>query len=222
VVAPLPSRGEPGELRDGDGLGRRPGGFYVRVAKPLLDRVGAAVALVVLAPLIGVVALAVRVTLGRPVLYRQQRVGLGGRPFDVYKFRTMRHDRRRRQVPVTHERRTNHKRSDDPRHTRVGRLLREWSLDELPQLWNVLQGEMSLVGPRPELVELVERYEPWQHRRHAVKPGLTGLWQVSARGDGPMQLHCDLDIAYVESVSLRTDLGLLARTIPALLARRGY
>ena len=198
------------------------GGAYVRVVKPAIDRIGAMVALVALAPLIGAVALGVRFRLGRPVIYRQRRVGLGGGTFEVYKFRTMQEDRRRRQVPVPHERRCSHKTPDDPRHTRFGRLLREWSLDELPQLWNVLRGEMSLVGPRPELVELVARYEPWQHRRHAVKPGLTGLWQVAARGDGPMQLHCDLDLAYVDAVSLRTDLALLARTLPALLARRGH
>lgn len=194
---------------------------YVRFVKPCIDRVGGAVLALVLAPLTAVVALAVRCSLGPGVIFKQRRVGRGGEPFDVYKFRTMAHDRRRRQQPIADDRRRVHKSDEDPRHTGVGRVLRKWSLDELPQLWNVLRGEMSLVGPRPELVEVVERYEPWQHRRHAVKPGLTGLWQVSRRGDGMMYLHTDVDLEYVDSVGFLTDLGILLRTIPATLSRRG-
>ena len=111
--------------------------------------------------------------------------------------------------------------TDDPRHTRVGRFLRKWSLDELPQFWNVVRGDMSLVGPRPELVEIVARYEPWQHQRHVVKPGLTGLWQVSSRGTGMMHLHTDIDLEYIETMGPITDLKILLRTIPATLRRRG-
>ena len=110
---------------------------------------------VVLLPLIAVVAVAVRVSLGSPVFFRQRRVGRDDRVFDVYKFRTMGQDRRREQAPVPQDRRQTHKSEADPRHTGVGRFLRKWSLDELPQLWNVVRGDMSLVGPRPELVEIV-------------------------------------------------------------------
>jgi lipopolysaccharide/colanic/teichoic acid biosynthesis glycosyltransferase len=210
--------------------GRRPGhhgpvrvprGPYVRVVKPLFDRVVGFCIFLVFLPLTAVVALAVRISLGSPVIFRQPRVGRNDEPFDVYKFRTMGHDRRRAQQPVEPDRRQIHKSTDDPRHTRVGRCLRRWSLDELPQFWNVVRGDMSLVGPRPELVEIVERYEPWQHQRHAVKPGLTGLWQVSSRGTGMMHLHTDIDLEYIETMGFATDLKILFRTIPATLARRG-
>jgi lipopolysaccharide/colanic/teichoic acid biosynthesis glycosyltransferase len=103
----------------------------------------------------------------------------------------------------------------------VGRFLRKSSMDELPQFWNVVRGEMSLVGPRPELVEIVNRYEPWQHQRHVVKPGLTGLWQVTTRGSGMMHLHTDIDLEYIQTIGLRTDLRILLQTIPATLQRKG-
>lgn len=115
-------------------------------------------------------------------------------------------------------RRRNHKSPDDPRHTQLGRLLRASSLDELPQLVNVLRGELSLVGPRPELPEVVAGYEPWQHARHAVKPGLTGIWQITDRANGePMHLHVGRDLEYVKRISARTDLGILLLTVPVLL-----
>ncbi len=166
-------------------------------------------------------AVAVRVSLGAPVFFRQPRVGRNDRVFDVYKFRTMGQDRRRDQAPVPEDRRQTHKSEADPRHTGVGRFLRKWSLDELPQLWNVVRGDMSLVGPRPELVQIVSRYEPWQDQRHYVKPGLTGLWQVSSRGEGMMHLHTDIDIEYIETMGPITDLKILALTLPATLKRRG-
>jgi lipopolysaccharide/colanic/teichoic acid biosynthesis glycosyltransferase len=200
---------------------RVPRGPYVRVIKPAFDRVAGFCIFVLLLPLTAVVALAVRISLGSPVIFRQPRVGRNDERFDVYKFRTMAHDRRQQQKPVEQDRRQNHKSTDDPRHTRVGRFLRKWSLDELPQFWNVVCGDMSLVGPRPELVEIVARYEPWQHQRHAVKPGLTGLWQVSSRGSGMMHLHTDIDLEYIETMGFVTDLKILFRTIPATLARRG-
>ena len=122
-----------------------------------------------------------------------------------------------RRAPEGSRRRT-HKTPDDPRHTRLGRFLRAYSLDELPQLVNVLRGELSLVGPRPELPEVVAGYEPWQHARHGVKPGLTGLWQTTDRASGePMHLHVDRDLEYIERVSARTDLWILALTVPVLL-----
>jgi lipopolysaccharide/colanic/teichoic acid biosynthesis glycosyltransferase len=198
------------------------GGFYVRVGKPLFDRVVGLVLTLLLLPIVILVAIAVRLSLGSPIIFRQRRVGRGGREFNVYKFRTMRQDRRPSHATEADDRRRTHKSEKDPRHTRVGRTLRKWSLDELPQLWNVLKGDMSLVGPRPELVEVVARYEPWQHRRHAVKPGLTGLWQVSRRGSGMMHLHTDVDIEYVDSIGFLTDLKILLRTIPATLSRRGH
>ena len=199
------------------------GELYRRFGKPLLDRVGAALLLVVLVPVLAAVAVAVLVTLGRPVLFIQQRVGLDGRTFGVVKFRTMHPDRRRQRLPyVGPERRREHKAAHDPRHTRLGRLLRAWSLDELPQLWNVLRGDMSLVGPRPELVDVVARYAPWQHARHQVKPGITCLWQISERGDTPLHECTHLDLAYVARLSLREDLRILLATLPAALgARRG-
>jgi lipopolysaccharide/colanic/teichoic acid biosynthesis glycosyltransferase len=118
------------------------------------------------------------------------------------------------------ERRRTHKHPNDPRLTVLGRFLRKWSLDELPQLWNVVRGDMSIVGPRPELTEIVSGYEPWQHDRHRVKPGLTGLWQVRARGDGPMHERTDLDVNYAARVLFRTDFKILLLTVPTVLGRR--
>jgi lipopolysaccharide/colanic/teichoic acid biosynthesis glycosyltransferase len=195
---------------------------YDRAVKPLLDVVGALVLSLLTLPIVIVVALAIRFTLGSGVLYRQARVGQDGRIFTMYKFRTMRPDRRCRRASFDgDERRRCHKRDDDPRHTSLGRFLRRSSLDELPQLWNVLRGDMSLVGPRPELVEVVARYEPWQHRRHAVKPGITGLWQVSERAGGLAYEGVHLDIEYLRCRSFRTDCSVLLRTIPVTLRRNG-
>ena len=198
-----------------------PRGAYIHYVKPAIDRTVGAVLLVAALPILGVVAFAVRRRIGSPVLFRQARCGRDGEPFDVMKFRTMRADRRMSRDPVAEDRRVTHKSDEDPRHTDLGRRLRKWSLDELPQLWNVVRGEMSLVGPRPELVDIVARYEPWQHQRHLVRPGLTGLWQISRRGEGLMHLYTDIDLEYVATVSLRTDLKILMRTIPAALSRSG-
>jgi lipopolysaccharide/colanic/teichoic acid biosynthesis glycosyltransferase len=195
---------------------------YERTVKPVLDFMVAAVLLLLFAPVLAAVALAVRLQLGKGVLFLQQRVGLDGQPFTVYKFRTMRHDRRAadRSFAGT-DRRQAHKCDDDPRHTSLGRLLRKLSLDELPQLVNVLRGEMSIVGPRPELVSVVAAYEPWQHRRHRVKPGLTGLWQVTTRGQGRlMKDDTQVDLDYVECISLRTDATILVKTVPVLVFGR--
>ncbi len=194
---------------------------YARFVKPVLDRVLAGLLLVVSLPLLAAVAVAVRASIGSPVLFTQRRVGRHGRVFRIYKFRTMRPDRRVSRQPYDGpERRLLHKTRHDPRLTRLGSLLRRLSLDELPQLWNVLRGQMSMVGPRPELVEIVEqRYQPWQHERHRVKPGLTGLWQISARDEAPMYERTQLDLDYVQAMSLMTDLRILLVTVKALLGR---
>jgi lipopolysaccharide/colanic/teichoic acid biosynthesis glycosyltransferase len=146
----------------------------------------------------------------------------------LHKFRTMHPDRRASCAASTRsefdgdDRRITHKHPDDPRLTPVGQTLRKWSLDELPQLYDVLKGTLSIVGPRPELESIVANYEPWQHARHAVKPGLTGLWQIKARGDGEMHEHTDLDIEYAQKVTLRGDLKIMLLTLPAILTRKGY
>jgi lipopolysaccharide/colanic/teichoic acid biosynthesis glycosyltransferase len=203
----------------------KPRSGYQNTLKPAMDAVGAILLLIVAALPMLLIGIAVRVSLGPPNIFRQTRVGQNGKLFTVYKFRTMIVDRRVGQYALLEvDRRESHKCDDDPRVTRLGRLLRRWGLDELPQLWNVLRGDMSLVGPRPEIPSIVADFAPWQHERHAVKPGLTGFWQVYARGDGTMmQERTDLDIAYVHSIGLRTDLKVLVLTIPAILGlKRGY
>jgi lipopolysaccharide/colanic/teichoic acid biosynthesis glycosyltransferase len=202
---------------------RSAGVGYQRFVKPVIDCSAAFVGLVLLLPVAAVVALIVRIDLGSGVLFRQRRVGLHGREFTVLKFRTMLHESpagaRQGSCPEH-----GHKCPNDLRHTRTGKLLRKLSLDEIPQLVNVLRGEMSLVGPRPELPEIVARYEPWQHERHEVKPGLTGLWQVTERGNGKLMWQATTpDVVYARTISLRTDLSILARTLPALLGtNRGH
>lgn len=221
VVADGPPPQAPGALTSvGSG---RAGGLYGSVAKPVIDFVGAMVLFLVLIPVLLAVAVAVRIHLGKGVIYRQQRVGRSGTHFTMYKFRSMQPDRRKAQVPFSGvDRRVCHKRDDDPRHTSLGRFLRKSRLDELPQLWNVVRGQMSLVGPRPELPHVVEGYAPWQHERHQLKPGLTGYWQVSERAAGGLAFEgVDLDIDYLREVSFLTDCRLLLRTIPVALRRSG-
>jgi lipopolysaccharide/colanic/teichoic acid biosynthesis glycosyltransferase len=197
-------------------------GAYCRVVKPVFDALAGFVLLMLFLPVLLLVALMVRLKLGKHVLYRQQRIGRDGRPFVMYKFRTMQPDRRQAARPFEgSDRRVSHKRDDDPRHTPVGRFLRRSSLDELPQLWNVVMGHMSLVGPRPELPQVVAEYQPWQHERHQVKPGLTGFWQVSERAGGLAHEGVHLDIDYLRRLSLWTDIGVLLRTVPVTLRRTG-
>ena len=197
-------------------------GAYVRIWKPGADRILAVMLILLSAPVMALLAVMIRVTLGQGVLFRQSRIGQHGRPFNVLKFRTMLPERRRAQVPIPFpDRRCTHKAKNDPRHTSVGRFLRRWSLDELPQLFNVVRGQMSLIGPRPELPSVVARYEPWQHVRHSVKPGMTGLWQVVARGVDPMEERIDLDIYYAQSLCRALDLKILMATARAVIVRRG-
>jgi lipopolysaccharide/colanic/teichoic acid biosynthesis glycosyltransferase len=196
---------------------------YERFFKPLIDKVLAFVLLIVFSPILLVVGVMVARSLGSPIVLRQRRVGKNGERFVLHKFRTMHPDRRSGGRDFDgDDRRITHKHPDDPRLTPVGQTLRKWSLDELPQLWDVLKGTLSIVGPRPELEHIVANYQPWQHDRHVVKPGLTGLWQIKARGDGEMHEHTDLDIEYVQNVTLRGDLKILLLTLPAILTRKGY
>ncbi len=199
-------------------------GIYEWAVKPVLDRLAGLTLSLLSLPLVIVIVPLIWSTLGRPAVFKQQRVGRFGREFTVYKFRTMEADRRAEHEPITHiDRRVNHKSTSDPRHTDLGRFLRKWSLDEIPQLWNVALGNMSLIGPRPELPTIVGRYEPWQHQRHEVRPGLTGLWQVTARGDAPMHEATDIDVNYVENVTFREDLKIMVLTPAAVLgSRKGH
>ena len=216
-----------GEERDTKHLASAHADRRVELAvKRLMDIVGAAAALVLLAPVLGLVALGIMVAQGRPVLFRQPRAGLGGRPFLIAKFRTMRvgaddeRDALRDRNEVTGTAAA-FKLTDDPRITRIGRFLRRSSLDELPQLWNVLRGEMSLVGPRPHPFDDVTRYEPWHLRRLSMKPGITGLWQVSARSDADFDRWVALDLEYIDNWSILLDLKVALKTIPALLRAEG-
>jgi lipopolysaccharide/colanic/teichoic acid biosynthesis glycosyltransferase len=196
---------------------------YRRIVKPVGDRVLGTLLLLVMAPLFIAVAGLVSLTLGSGVLYRQRRVGKDNRAFTMYKFRTMAPDRRIRHEPHDGiDRRVRHKCDDDPRHTRCGRALRKWSLDELPQLWNVVVGDMSLIGPRPELAEVVMEHDLLDHPRNLVKPGITGLWQVSSARDELLYDNLEYDVAYVSDIGLWTDVKILAGTPGAVLARRGH
>ena len=195
------------------------------ILKRILDVVGSAIGLVVLSPVLLGAAVAIRVLDGGPVLFRQTRVGLHGRPFTIYKFRTMVPGAEERLEEVRHlNERTGaaFKVSDDPRMTSVGRRLRRTSIDELPQLWNVLTGTMSLVGPRPPLPEEVAEYDVWHRRRLSMKPGITGLWQVEARHDPRFDRFVEHDLVYIDSWSLWLDVKILLRTVPALLTHVGH
>ncbi|MFJ8881875.1 sugar transferase [Streptomyces sp. NPDC102402] len=192
--------------------------------KTVVDRAGAALGLLVLAPLFFGVALAVRLSSPGPVFHRQTRHGRHNRPFTMWKFRTMVADAeaRREQLSTANESEgPMFKMRRDPRVTRIGHALRRTSVDELPQLLNVLRGDMSLVGPRPPLPEEVSHYDERELRRLAVRPGLTGLWQVSGRSDLSWQETVSLDLWYVDNWSVTTDMGLLARTVRAVTDGRG-
>jgi lipopolysaccharide/colanic/teichoic acid biosynthesis glycosyltransferase len=198
-------------------------GFHEQFVKPVFDRLIGSVLLVMASPVIAGAALALRPQIGDgEVLLGQERVGRHGKPFKMYKLRTMRPDRRRRQVPFDGpDRRSCHKSVADPRHTPRGLIVRSLSIDELPQLWNVVKGEMSLVGPRPELVSQVQLHGLHDHPRHRVKPGVTGLWQVSQDRNRPIHEHLEPDVAYMLHITFWGDLTILARTVRAVVSGHG-
>ena len=193
-------------------------------AKQVVDRAGAGIGLLLLAPVLLAIATGDPLRQPGPVLFRQVRVGENGKPFTIFKFRTMRVDAEHVLADLIHLNESEgplFKLRDDPRVTRVGRVLRKLSVDELPQLANVVSGSMSLVGPRPPLPSEVEEYTRVERRRLLVKPGLTGLWQVGGRSELGWADSVQLDIRYVESWSLPLDLRILARTIPAVVRGTG-
>lgn len=192
--------------------------------KRAIDLVTSATGLVLASPLFLLVALAIKLESRGPVLFRQTRIGRGGKSFTLYKFRSMKAGAEEEKpvlADLDQAQGLYFKIRNDPRTTRVGRFLRRTSLDELPQLVNVLRGEMSLVGPRPALPEEVEKYEEWHKRRLEVQPGLTGMWQVMGRSDLPFDEMVMLDLYYIENWSLWLDLKILLRTVPSVLTGRG-
>jgi lipopolysaccharide/colanic/teichoic acid biosynthesis glycosyltransferase len=198
--------------------------LYRRGGKRLLDVVLASVGMLVAVPLLAVAAVAIKLDSPGPVFHRATRVGKGGRRFTFLKLRSMRADAEELRGLLLHRNITQgptFKLHDDPRVTRVGRILRKTSLDELPQLFHVVAGEMSLVGPRPPFPEEVEHYESWMRRRLETRPGLTCLWQIRGRSDLPFDEWMALDVEYVEHCSLALDLRILLLTVPAVISGRG-
>jgi lipopolysaccharide/colanic/teichoic acid biosynthesis glycosyltransferase len=192
--------------------------------KRVLDITGALVGIVLTCPVLVVAGLLILIEDGGPLLFRQTRIGKNGRPFCILKIRTMKvgAEKQLDQVlPLNILKGPAYKIPNDPRITRVGRFLRRWSLDEMPQFFNVLHGEMSLVGPRPEQPWVVDKYSDEQRRRLAVKPGLTGLMQINGRGLLEDDERFRLDMAYVENCSVLNDLGILFKTIPVILSGKG-
>ena len=188
--------------------------FYARKGKYLLDYVLVRILLIFLSPLLGLITVLIKVSSKGPVLFRQKRVGLHNQLFMMYKFRTMSID-----APVYSEKPDS---PDDPRITLLGRFLRQTSLDELPQLFNVFNGEMSLVGPRPEMPFLAEKYEEWENMRHVVRPGMTGLWQLSPGRREAIRDGICWDLEYIQNLSFRNDFKILFRTFKVFWDKNTY
>jgi exopolysaccharide biosynthesis polyprenyl glycosylphosphotransferase len=192
--------------------------------KRLFDIVSSGVALWVLAPMLLVVAVLVKLTSRGPLLFRQTRVGLHGRPFKMLKFRTMVENAEELKAKLAAQNEMDgpvFKMKKDPRITSIGRILRKFSIDELPQLINVLRGDMSVVGPRPPVPNEVAKYEPWQRRRLSVRPGLTCIWQVSGRNEISFEQWMYMDLQYIDTWSFTKDIGLILKTFPVVLTGRG-
>jgi lipopolysaccharide/colanic/teichoic acid biosynthesis glycosyltransferase len=195
------------------------------IGKRLIDVVGSLLLIVVLAPLFLLIAIVIKLESRGPILFPQTRVGKWGKLFTMYKFRSMCADAERRKDELLGQNEVHggviFKIKCDPRTTRIGRIIRRGSIDELPQLWNVLTGEMSLVGPRPPLPTEVSHYSLAERQRLEVKPGITCIWQVSGRSLLSFQQQVELDVAYIESQTVRGDIRLLLKTVPAVLTGRG-
>ncbi len=188
--------------------------FYARRGKYLLDYFLVLVILILISPAMALLCLVVKITSKGPVFFRQERIGLHSMPFTMYKFRSMHADALKySEKPDS---------SHDPRITMIGRFLRKTSLDELPQLFNVLKGHMSLIGPRPEMPFLTEDYEDWENMRHIVMPGITGLWQLSPGRSGTIRDGIHLDLKYIETLSLWNDLKIFLRTFKVFFGSYTY
>ena len=197
---------------------------YQRMVKRAFDLLATGLSMPFLLPFMGLIALAIRIDSRGPVFYCQKRMGENGRVFEMIKFRTMVENAEQQRYlveKVNPEGQLIHKQRNDPRVTRVGKVLRRTSLDELPQLFNVLKGEMTLVGPRPEMPYLVEKYDLWQRKRFAVPQGMTGWWQVQGRSDRPMHLNTEDDLYYVQHYSLWLDLQILFKTLWVVIKGKG-
>jgi exopolysaccharide biosynthesis polyprenyl glycosylphosphotransferase len=198
----------------------------VRTLKRTFDILASGLGLLVISPILAAAAIAIKIDTRGPVFFRQARHGRGGREFRIVKFRTMVADAEAKRFELAHLNEMEgggplFKIHDDPRITRVGAFLRKWSIDELPQLWNVLRGEMSLVGPRPFVVHESEQITGWASRRLETTPGITGLWQVLGRNDIPFEEMVKLDYVYVTNWSLWWDIKILVQTLPTVLKRQG-
>jgi len=205
-------------------LSTAPESELLLLLKRIADVVVAAFSLVFLSPVMLAIAAAIRITSPGNVLFRQTRCGLGGRKFTLYKFRSMVNNAEQLRAELHQLNELEgpaFKISDDPRITPVGRLLRRFSLDELPQLWNILRGDMSFVGPRPAIPDEVEKYEPWQRRRLRMRPGLTCIWVLEGRSDVDFHRWIQLDLAYIDNWSLWLDCKIFFRTIPIVISGKG-
>ena len=189
-----------------------------------MDIVGAIVGLVLFMPVMLAVVIAIKLTSKGPAIFKQKRVGQEGKPFILYKFRSMflgAEDKKKELMKFNERTGPTFKMTADPRVTPIGKLIRKWSLDELPQFYNVLKGDMSLVGPRPPTTDEVPKYDNWQNRRLEVKPGITCIWQISARHKSSFEEWIRLDIDYVRRQSFLLDLKILFLTLPAVLSKKG-
>ena len=228
-VAPLGRLLSTGVVESIDGVGvfsmaNGPDRAISLALKRVVDVVGAGILMIVLAPVAALLAIAIKLDSSGPVVFRQERVGLHGRCFNVLKFRSMCSDAEQQLDELREQNEINghaFKLADDPRITRVGRFLRRSSLDELPQLMNVMRGQMSLVGPRPPLPSEVAHYDTWHRRRLSMKPGMTGLWQVRARHSPEFDHWVAQDLEYIDSWSLWLDFKIIARTVPAVIGGTG-
>jgi exopolysaccharide biosynthesis polyprenyl glycosylphosphotransferase len=203
---------------------RTPTDVVALALKRAFDIVASALALAVLSPVLAAVAVAVKLESPGPVLFGQRRVGRNGRAFRMLKFRSMYVDAEARLDALRAQNEMSgpvFKMRNDPRVTRLGRFLRRSSLDELPQFWNVLKGEMSVVGPRPPVPSEVHEYKRWQRRRLSVRPGITCIWQISGRSNVDFDRWMELDLQYIDSWSLAGDIAICLKTIPAVLSARG-